>query len=169
MLTEHLNRLLFLQPDIFYEYFLDEKNAILFFRASFNFSNENGENKNDGIESIFPSVYAFQFEKRSGGTSFPPTFWKLYEIIPQVIENIEFQVLENGIYAMRSIFICNSEIGLSEEIMSFNFQLCEKYMNQFVSELSDNLFATMLFLSTIFVIAPPKSLSNVDEIFKNLI
>lgn len=34
LLTEHLNRLLFLQPDIFYEYFLDEKNADIFIQSA---------------------------------------------------------------------------------------------------------------------------------------
>lgn len=139
--------------------------AKLSFLSSFNF-NSKSENK---TEPIFPSQFSIQIEKRNNGESFSPIFWKFYEIIPQIIDAFDDKLVEDGIFAMRSILISNSEVGINEEILSFSIQLCEKYLSQFLNDSNDQVFSTMIFLATIFVIAPPESLLNIEEIYRILI
>lgn len=142
--------------------------AKLSLASSFDFQNDEGD-KNDKTENLplFQSLFTYQIKRRNA--TFLPIFWPIYEIIPQIIENKDLNLIENGFFAMRSIFISNPENSNKEEILNFTLQIGSKFLNQFIGQFSDELYATILFLATVFIATPPETIKNINEIYQCLI
>ena len=94
--------------------------------------------------------------------------WKIFEMIPATIKDKGYELLENGCFALSSIFI-HQEDRDNIEVVSFILDFCNKLLNYYSSSPCDELIASIQLLTNVFLYSCPNSILNIKELFSSIL
>ncbi|OHT15186.1 hypothetical protein TRFO_14374 [Tritrichomonas foetus] len=94
-------------------------------------------------------------------------YWKLYEIIPHIIETKSFNVVENALLFMRKLLLKDRTTGINERIIHFTIHTCIVVLKELSPNQDYELCAVILLLSTVFQLCPPQTIfiNNINNLF----
>lgn len=98
-----------------------------------------------------------------------PLFWNLYEMIPSIISIYGDELVEDGFFALRNIFINDLSNSLVTQKIEFTLNLCFHYIEKAKFQFSDELYASILLLSVVFRFAPQHSIPDIADKYKILL